>query len=501
MSRRSRRGNSGKSRWAARWIGCGIALVLLGCIVAYGLLRRYLHSDTFRKFLSAEVSEKAGIVGEFAPFEWDGLAVETESFAAAGDGLVTAVRASGLRTEVGLGGVSRGVWEIRGSSVRSLEIAMDAEKVTDLGVKEAVKRTVKKDSKRPAWLPSGAELEGVEIRDLSLDVSLKDGALTADGLHVDVDQAGARGAYRAEISGGILRVPFAAVPDLRMERALVRYQSGRVFMTGVRVGAWENGRIEATGELDVPSKTFNLEGDVTGIRCEDVLSEDWAKRLAGDAVASFAIDNSGGEVAASGDFTIRNGTLTALPMLDALAAYADTRRFRLLTLSDARTRWQWKKGELVLTDLVLASEGLVRLEGNIVIRGREIDGVFRLGIAPGTLATLPGAETDVFLEGERGLRWAPLRVTGTLDHPEEDLTERLIAAAGARMFDRIPETGEKVIRFTRSLLADPTSSKTIEKGTEILEKTGAAVGEVRGLLEGILGGARQETPEKMEEER
>ncbi|MEY4243079.1 MAG: hypothetical protein RLZZ245_664, partial [Verrucomicrobiota bacterium] len=46
MSRRSRRGNPGKSRWAARWIGGGIVLVLLGCIVAYGLLRRYLHSDT-----------------------------------------------------------------------------------------------------------------------------------------------------------------------------------------------------------------------------------------------------------------------------------------------------------------------------------------------------------------------------------------------------------------------------------------------------------------------
>ena len=48
---------------------------------------------------------------------------------------------------------------------------------------------------------------------------------------------------------------------------------------------------------------------------------------------------------------------------------------------------------------------------------------------------------------------------------------------------------------------DERARQHLEKGAEILEKTGAAVGEVRGLLEGILGGARQETPEKKEEER
>ena len=34
-------------------------------------------------------------------------------------------------------------------------------------------------------------------------------------------------------------------------------------------------------------------------------------------------------------------------------------------------------------------------------------GRFRLGLAPGTLSTIPGAETDVFLPGERGLLWTP----------------------------------------------------------------------------------------------
>ncbi len=125
----------------------------------------------------------------------------------------------------------------------------------------------------------------------------------------------------------------------------------------------------------------------------------------------------------------------------------------------------------------------------------ELDGTFRLGLAPGTLATIPGAETDVFLAGERGLVWAPLRITGTLDDPKEDLTDRLIAAAGQRMFEVIPETGEKVIKFTRSLLGD-SPSKTVDKGVKIIEEGSKTVREVSGILDGILGGGKQPEPDK-----
>jgi hypothetical protein len=243
------------------------------------------------------------------------------------------------------------------------------------------------------------------------------------------------------------------------------------------------------------SRRFSLEGDATGMKCEDLLNADWSKRLMGDVTSNFTLDNHPSFSQASGKLTVQSGVLTALPMLDALAAYADTRRFRVLTLNEAHTGWRWKQGEFALTDLVLASEGLVRLEGNITIRGRKMDGEFRLGLAPGTLSRIPGAETDVFAPGERGLLWTTLRISGTLADPKEDLTDRLIAAAGARMFDQIPESGEKVIKFTRSVLGDP-SSKTIEKGVKILEKGGKTARDVSGILDGILGGGRREEPER-----
>lgn len=498
MSRRSRkRRAAGERRWLGKAAVCLLVLAVLGLGASYGLLRRYLHSDAFRMFLSAEAGKAAGVTGEFAPFDWQGLAVDTESFEARGAGPVTGLRADGLHTEIGLGGVRRGVWEILGSNVRRLEVSVDARKGPDA---PPPLRTGPGAAKRPrpaGWFPKEVELQGIDVRELVAKVILTEGLATASGMNVHVEPAGARGAYRAEIEGGTIRLPFGTVPELRLDRARLRYQDGRVFLTEATVAAWDSGRIRGTGEWDTASRQFFVEGDVTGAKCENVLSSDWSKRLTGEVTSTFTSNNRPGFPQADGRLTIQNGVLTALPLLDALAAYADTRRFRVLTLNEARTEWRWKEGELVLTDLVLASEGLMRIEGGMTLRGREMDGVFRLGLAPGTLATIPGAETDVFAPGERGLLWTTLRITGTLDDPKEDLTNRLIAAAGLRMFEQLPETGEQVLKFTRSLLGEP-SSKMIEKSGKIIDETRKTVRDISGILDGILGG-NPEVPAKEEE--
>jgi len=494
MSRRSRKRNASGDR---RWLGKAVVGVLvLGVIVlagGYGWLRSYLHSDAFRKFLSAEASKTAGVTGEFSLFNWQGLAVETDSFVAKGQGAITGMRADGLHSEVGLGGVRRGVWEIRGSSLRRLEVSVDARKPGSARVTDEVQPHWEKKAKRPAWFPSEAELQGIDVHEVVVKAILDQGLAIASGMSLHAEQAGARDAYRAEIQGGTLRLPFANMPELRLDRTQLRYQNQQVFLTEMKVAAWATGRIQGAGEWDMNSQRFAVEGDATGVKCEDVLNANWAKRLTGDVNSDFRLDNSAVAPVASGKLTIQNGVVTALPMLDALAAYADTRRFRVLALNEAHTEWRWKKGELALTHLVLSSEGLVRLEGAITLRDQQMDGLFRLGLAPGTLATIPGAETDVFAPGERGLLWTTLRISGTLDDPKEDLTDRLIAAAGIRMFDQIPETGEKVIKFTHSLLGEP-SLKTMEKGVKIIERGSKAIHEASGILDGILGGGNPKQP-------
>ena len=490
MSRRSRRRRgSGGNHWFGRGFAglAAVGLLLLGG--GYGLLRSYLRSDGFRQFLSAEVSKTTGMTGEFAPFRWDGLAVDTDGFEAKGSGWIRALRADDLHTEVGLGEVMKGVWQIRESNVRQLDVTMDARQpsvLEDKVAKPAISVLMKEN--RSAWLPNEVELQGLNVKKMDVRVVLDKGVATADGMQVSIMRAGAKRAYRAKVSGGTIRLPFDGAPEISLDQIRLNYHDNQVFLTDLTMGVWGAGRIEASGEWDMEAGKFAAQGEMTGIKCENLFGANWAKRLSGDVNSNFSMNlgpdrKSGPHV--SGHLVIQNGVLTALPILDAMAAYADTRRFRVLTLSDAQTEWRWQKGELNLTKLVIASEGLVRLEGGMKIQGQQLDGIFRLGIAPGTLATIPGAESDVFVPGERGLLWTTLRITGTMDNPKVDLTDRLVAAAGVRMFERLPETGEKVIKFAQSILGGSPSNSG-DGNSKVKDKSEEAIKEVNGLLEGLL---------------
>lgn len=480
-----------------------LGLIVAGVLVAgigYATVRGYLHSDAFRRFLSAKASAAAAVDGEFTPFRWDGLAVDTDAFEGFGERLIKGLRVDGLHTEVAVSGLSRGVWEIRESRLQRLELSLDATARHEEHAAPEVRKSPAPQPQEKRWLPREVELQGLDVREVVVKALLEQGPASAAGLRMRVEPAGKKGAYRIDLADGTIRLPFAWMPELRLGRARLRYQDGQVFLNSASAAAWKDGAIDASGEWDVATRRYALQGDVSGVKCLDLFNEDWSKRFTGDMSSDFTLDNHAGPPVARGRLQVRNGTLTALPVLDALAAYADTRRFRVLALSEARTDWRWKNGEFFLSNLVLASEGLVRLEGFLYIRGKQLDGTFRLGLAPGTLATIPGAETDVFSAGERGLVWAPLRITGTLADPKEDLTDRLIAAAGLRMFDVIPETGEKVFKYTRSLLGD-SPSDAVNKGVKMIEEGGKTVRQVSGILDDLLGGGKTPLPPKEPEQQ
>ena len=498
MSRRSRkRGKAGEQGWLGKATLGLIVVGVLGAGIMYAMVRGYLHSDGFRGFLSEKVSALAGVDGEFTPFQWDGLAVETSAFDATGDGMVRRVRLDGLHTEDGVGGLRRGVWEIQGSRMQRLEVSLDVRTLDAAGSAQEVRQVVPPRAKEPSWLPRQVEVKGLDVRDVVAKVHINQGWISIDGMKARIEPAGMRHAYGIEVAEGTLRMPFTWIPDIRMGRAKLRYQDGQIFLNSGSAAVWHGGHVDVSGEWDHATRRYSLGGDVSGVKCEDLFNEDWSKRFQGNMNSDFSVNNHAGLPVARGRLTVSDGILTALPVLDSLAAYADTRRFRVLTLSEAHADWRWNKDELRFSNLVLASEGLIRLEGNISIRGGEIDGNFRIGLAPGTLASIPGAETDVFVAGERGLIWAPLRITGTLENPKEDLTDRLRAAAGLRMFDIVPETGEKVMKYTRSIFGD-SPSKTVDQGVKIIEKGSKAVREVSDILNGILG---EEKPPEREKDR
>lgn len=500
MSRRARK--RGARSGGGRWIIALVAMILLMVLtigVVHTMIRRHLHSEEFRSFLSGKVSQAIGAKGEFKPLRWDGLAVRSDGFHGSDGETLRDIRIEGLQTEIGLGGFWRGVWEVKGFRIRRLELdlaaATDSEQVTTPPARTSPPSASPRKSRRE-WLPREVELESLEVGEVVLRAEMETGPLKLHGMQLHAVPAASGQTFEVKLKGGTLDLPGERVPPMQIEQVDLRYQDGAAFINRGTARVWDQGRLEVSGEWDPRHEIRALQGSLTDIRCAEVISEDWAKRVSGVLATDFEVTWPGGEPHASGHLVLRNGVLTALPVLEVLEAYADTTRFRVLTLSEAHADWSWREGHLMLDNLVLASEGLLRLEGDLRIIGERLDGRFRLGLAPGTLASIPGAEEHVFLAGERGLRWAPVRVTGTLSEPQHDLTDRLIAAAGRRLLEALPEATLETMLIGKDVI-DKSTQEAVREGIRLLEGGGDVVDPLirqgQGILEvipGVLNGIR-----------
>lgn len=481
MSRRSkkRQGRRGGG-WLVKFL---VGVVVLMILALAGLqigVRNYLRGEKFRMFLSEKVSEELEVEGEFSLFRWDGLAVGVDGFEGAGERVIRKLEVEDLHTEIGLGGFWRGVWEVEDFQMRSLSVVLGEDSEQDVAsVTQAVEEP---DAKEPrGWLPREVEVQRIGVESLNLRYPMPDGELEVRGVEV-TGRSTLGGGYDVLLKGGEIHFPMDQVQVIRLVDASLRYRDSGVFLNSAQARVMEDALLEVSGEYDKLTRMVALQGGLSGVDCRELLNEDWKQRVSGQLATNFQLVQEDKVINAKGRVVLTEGVLTALPFLDMLAKYTDTRRFRVLHLSEAHSDWTWQEDQWTLNNLVLASEGLLRLEGDLTVRGQLLDGKFRLGIAPGTLSSIPGAELRVFLPGEKGLLWAPVNITGTLDDPLMDLKQRLIQAAGERVLTMLPDEGLKVLEESGKSL-DDVPKKLIEEGVNVLEDVG-------GILDGVLGGRR-----------
>jgi hypothetical protein len=101
-----------------------------------------------------------------------------------------------------------------------------------------------------------------------------------------------------------------------------------------------------------------------------------------------------------------------------------------------------------------------------------------VGVSRETLSGIPGAETKVFTIERDGLVWTPVRITGTFDKINEDLTDRLVDAAGARILEKLPDL-DTLRQTIESLDPGKLRDGVLDQGGKIIEEGGK-------LIDGIL---------------
>lgn len=466
----------------------GLGVVTMGG--SYIWLRSWLHSESFRRMLAGQADAALQVSSEFGPFRWNGTRMDTGSFLAHSEGLVKDIDAEDLQVEIGLGGWWAGVWRIVDARARRIEVEIDAtaaDRVKEQPAPMQAGAPAPEAGKKGKWydslIPHEVELKQLEIGSSSVKVITAAGPVGILNTSWKVVPDSAKGSYRAEGHDGKVKLPWAWAPPMHLGKARLRYQGESLYLTGADFQVYESGRLDLDGEMSVKGEGYIFNGKLRDVYCREILPEDWKQRLSGQVTSDFTVESTSDGPKVTGSLVLDDGVLTALPLLDALSAYADTTRFRRIALQEGKTDYEWQDGALILRKLVLSSEGLVRLEGSLRMDKQErLDGRFRLGLVPGILARIPGAETQVFRQGERGLLWTDLHITGTLDDPEEDLSARLIEAAGLRMIEILPETGEKVLKFTKEVI-DEDLQKHLLKGATILEEGKAIIDEGKSVID------------------
>jgi hypothetical protein len=409
-----------------------IVILLAGVLVARTLFINYLHSDAFRAALGQGAANALGADhAEFAPLQFDGSMVYGDDFHAtrADGGGFSKIDANQLRSTFDWMGLLHHTVQVDELAIQQLNIEAPTQ-----GSVEAAAATGAEAGGTPT--PIGYQSAGwkldlrkAEIAELNWHwMDSPSGGITGAAVTMTPD---GDGAWVIDAEGGTLHP--GTMPDLALDSASMRWQGPTLYINSATL---HNGGSHYTVTGSVASRqAADLRVALDGVDVQPFLPPDWARRLTGtisgvaNVHAPLGVADAAQQVTVSGSLGMTDAQLTALPILDEIGIFTHTERFRQLELNRVSGDFTRSANRLEVRNIVVEAEGLIRMEGDYTVIDGRIDGNFQMGLSPGTLQWIPGAADQVFVDSRGGYRWTPMHVTGSVEHPVDDLTPRLIAAA------------------------------------------------------------------------
>ena len=472
-----------------------MAIGVLAVLFGNAWVKRYLRGDAFREFMNVQVSKSLHTWGEFAPFEWNGSSVYSETYQAQGltTGPFEQMHAHGLRAAVDFGSFRQEAWDIDEVSVNRLTFVVSNEAQGKM-LPPNLPLTNKGFWSR--WIPQAVSIGKIAVADVSFAAGSGEDRLVSERGRLTLKPMTGSEGWSLLSEGGTMSL--AGWPILKTQAIHARLQDDRLFVTDAGFRFHGSAKMQVNGELNLRDGGLRLRTDVDQLAADKVFEADWRQRLLGtihaDVRSTGNLSELQEELRHHGRVWMKNGVLMALPVLDRIATYTRTERFRRLVLDEASANFNLQDKALVFTDLSLRSNGLVQITGKVIVRdpfyptrSPNIDGVLQVGVVHGVLKWLPGADKKVFTTEREGYLWTTMRVQGTLDALTEDLSPRLTSAAVTTTVEKVPEKGFEV---GRGILDGAASVLSGEAG-RILRGAG---GTVLDTAESVVGDGLQFVP-------
>ena len=486
MSRRSRnKPEAGVNLSAAivRGVVIGGALFVLSlAIAAFAIVsyaKGYLRSSAFREKVAAEISKSLKADAELDVVRWEGSSAYTDQFRATGyqDAAFGYVEVSGFRAELDLSAAQfrRGVWKVPEVVVNQADLDVSEKaKLPQPFPAPAFAPAAKPRDAAPgliaSLIPNRPEIDVVRISNFNLLWTEGTGPKSeAVGMQTIIKPTPAMDAYKVEIRGGSIRRP--GQEKLEVDRVDFRFKDGDVFLSQALLRTAGDAEIQVEGDIIKGTTgkpgSMLLRAAIDHLQAQEVVADAWTQKVRGDLRVTAKIEGDPArpdQISQTGTITMDKGILEAFPVLETLATYTGSERFRRLALRDgASAQFKRTGNRTIVENIDVQSDGLARLTGSLQVDGKALSGKLRLGIIPGSASWIPGAEQAIFVTTENGYLWTDIHLSGTVDAPQNDLVPKL-AAAGVK-----------------------TAIDTIKSPAAVKQSVEGAIGVGRDLLNGFLG--------------
>jgi len=223
----------------------------------------------------------------------------------------------------------------------------------------------------------------------------------------------------------------APVPDLDLRRIhlLITKTLLTLYDLDLASDSHTDESIQAQGHAGVgEDKSVDVKGTFNAVPIRQWLPAEWKGRFNGSASGDLhwrgkdpKLENSSGE----GSLRIRNGRIDDVQLLRRLAELSQKNSFERLDLNECSLRFGWRYPEIDITDIIIEEQGKFRIDGEISIKDRSLRGALRLGLTREYLDWLPNPE-EVFSRRSSGYLWTDVHLSGTIDEPRQDLSQRII---------------------------------------------------------------------------
>jgi hypothetical protein len=386
------------------------------------LLTNYVESDAFRVKMEEETAKGLHFPrGRYARIRRTGaFTAQSDRFEADnGRKAMRSLDAHRITAKFNPWGVFLRQWRLDGVRVQSGDV--------EIQIYEPHSEPVKPKPWFAIFLPNRVYLEKIESEQANITWRFRGERAGFFGTQLLITPHGRDFEYVA--TGG--RMKMAPAPDLELRRThiLITKTLLTLYDLDLASDSRSDESIRAQGHAGLgQDKSIDVKANFNSVPIRQWLPAEWKGRLKGSAFGDIhwtgkdpKLESSSGE----GSLRIHNGRVDDVPLLNKLAELARKKSFERLDLNECSLNFAWRYPEIEIKDITIEEKGKFRIEGEISIKRQVLRGTIRLGLTREYLDWLPNPE-EVFSRRSRGYLWTDVHLSGRLDDPRQDLSQRII---------------------------------------------------------------------------